>query len=136
MSGRPHSSHPEEAPRDRKTVVRKYCKIKLAMLTRCSSGVGGEITLNAIPISARLLALKRRGAQIYSKEPFDENQELRVGIGLPNGMTIQSNALVCACKPVPKRGGYASEFMFVDLSKRDVAILAAFLDKLSGSSGD
>lgn len=116
-----------ELERKRKEVVRKQCKVRMEVLMRCTTASLGEITEHYLEVKGGLLDLNRKGAHVYTREAFKENQELRIAIAFPDVAKIQAKALVCNSKFLPKQELYGSQILFLDMTPLDHGRLDAFL---------
>ncbi len=119
-----------EEERSRKHVLRHECKIRVEMLIRCLSKNTGEISDNWVPIKAGLLDLHKNAAHLHAKEPFQENQELRLAIGFPTGVIVKVSGLAYVSKFIPKREFYGVEVRFMAMSDTDRTRLEYFLNSL------
>ena len=120
----------ERGDKSRKHIIRRLCRVRMEMVVRCETRSLREITVNMTEIKGGLLDINRKGVQVHTREPFPENQELRIALGFPDGAKIQAKALACSSKFLPKHELYVSEILFLDMSPQDRASLDTFLSSL------
>jgi len=119
-----------DAERRRKHILRRECKLRVELLVRCRSRNTGEISENWVTVKAGLLNLHQNAAHIHTKEPLNENQELRIAIGFPTGVIVKATALAYSSKFLPKPEVYGVEVRFTEMSETDRARLGHFLAAL------
>ena len=119
-----------DAKRERRRAVRHKCKVRIEMIVRFSYGMSGDWSENAVEIKGRLLDLSTEGAMLYTKEPFEPGQELRLTILIPKELAIVTGAVVRWCEPVPEKDDLASGVKFRNLPAEGLAAIAKFLREL------
>lgn len=119
-----------EAEKNRKHVLRRECKLRVELLVRCQSKNTGEISENWVTAKASLLDLNRNTAHLLSRNPIEENQELRIAIGFPTGVIVKATGLVYSSKFLPKLEVYGVEVRFMSMNEMDRTRLDFFLTSL------
>lgn len=125
----------EAAEKRKRHAVRHNCKVAIKMVLRHAAGGSNEWSVDAIRVEGRVLDLSVGGASLFTKQPFDTGQELRLTILLRDGTKINTNAMVRWVKSVPQKGGSASGVQFVEVLEKDQQALNKFLRELSETSG-
>lgn len=125
----------KEAQRKRRRTIRHNCKVLIQMMVGFSPGDSDDWSVEAIKIRGRILDLSADGASLFTQQPFETGQELRLTIELPDRSQICTNAKVRWIKAVPQKDAYASGVQFIHVSKKDNKKLGKFLKELDATVG-
>ncbi len=118
-----------ELGKERRSEIRRQCRVVIEMLVRCTAGLTGDTTTSAIEVKGRLLDLTATGAQLQTRKEFDPGQELRLTMYLPDSV-VHALATVRWCKALGGHKGYASGVQFPQLAKPATKAIEAFLKRL------
>jgi c-di-GMP-binding flagellar brake protein YcgR len=129
------SAEQEAAEKRKRHAIRHNCKVAIKMLIGHAAGSSDSWSVDAIKVDGRVLDLSAGGASLFTKQPFETGQELRLTIQLRDGSKINTNALIRWIKSIPQKGGYASGVQFVEVSEKDRRAISKFLVELSETSG-
>ena len=125
----------DDAKRQRRRAVRHNCRVGIRMSIRHSAGRSDTWSEDSIRIEGRLLDLSPDGASLFTKNPFETGQELKLVIKLHDKTKISGTAVVRWVKSIPDKKGYASGVCLMDVSAKDKKHIIKFLDKLDATLG-
>jgi len=125
----------KERERQRRRTIRHNCKVGIDMLIGHAAGHSDTWSVDAVKVKGRVLDLSTGGASLYTKQPFDTGQELRLTIMLPEGGTVNTHAIVRWVKAMPEKQAYASGMQFVHVTDADQALIEGFLTELDATAG-
>ena len=125
----------KERERQRRRTIRHNCKVGIDMLIGHAAGYSDTWSVDAVKVKGRVLDLSTGGAALYTKQPFDTGQELRLTIVLPEGGTVNTHATVRWVKAMPEKQAYASGVQFVHVTDADQALIEGFLAELDATAG-
>lgn len=133
--GRRDADGSKEMERRRRRVIRHNCRVRIEMLIGMRSGNSDTWSVDAVKLKGRVLDLSVGGASLFTKQPFETGQELRLGVNLPDGSEINTHATVRWVKAVPEKDAYASGVQFMHVSAKDSKKLVKFLEDLDATVG-
>ena len=125
----------KEAQRTRRRTIRHTCKVAIEMLIGYSAGNSDDWSVDAVKVGGRILDLSPDGASLFTKQPLETGQELRLAIELRDASKISTNAVVRWVKAIPEKGGYASGVQFGEVTRKDRKRITKFLDELDATAG-
>jgi hypothetical protein len=125
----------KEERRKRRHAIRHTCQVKIEMLIGKAGGFSNDWLVDAVDIRGRLLDLSADGASLFTKQPLETGQELRLAVGLLDSLCIHTGATVRWVKALPDKDGYASGAQFNHLPKEDQQRLNSFLAELETTAG-
>ncbi|MBX7256723.1 MAG: PilZ domain-containing protein [Candidatus Hydrogenedentes bacterium] len=129
------SSGGHEIRRKRRHVIRHTCQVAIEMMIGMAAGASDVWSVSAVKIKGKLLDLSLEGASLFTSQPLETGQELKLTIALRNGARISAASVVRWIKAVPEKGGFASGAQFrglTDDAKRQLAKFLAELDQTVG----
>ena len=125
----------KELARARRRAIRHNCKVGIDMLVKHRQGMGDSWSTDTFAVEGRILDLSVEGASLYTKNPFEAHQELRLVIQLEDKTAIQAEAAVRWVKASSRNGGYTSGVEFTKVSGKDQKKVAKFLKVLDETFG-
>lgn len=133
--GRRAGDSGHEARRQRRRVIRHNCSVEIQMEIGLATGNSDEWSVDAVAIKGRLLDLSHDGASLFTKQPLDMGQRLRLAIHTPNSKPLYTSGTIRWTKSVPDKGGYAAGVQFVQLEAKDRRRLDKYLTGLDRTIG-
>lgn len=124
------ASQSHDVKRERRHRIREACKLAIHMEIGHASGHSTDWSTDSVEVKGKLYDLSAGGASIYTKQPFETGQRLRLDIIIPSGARIASLANVRWVKAIPEKGVYMSGVKFLDMTPRDGQNLTRFLAEL------
>ncbi len=119
-----------EQRHEKRRAIRHTCKVTIELIMAYSSGRSNDWSVDSVEVKGRLLDLSENGAALMTRERFETGQELRLGIHLPSGTTINTVATIRWTKAVPEKGACASGVQFKHVADRDRQLITEFLKEL------
>jgi len=125
----------EAKGRQRRRIIRHNCKVGIEMLIGRAVGFSNDWSVDAVKVRGRVLDLSPGGASLYTKQPFETGQQLRLAVTLPEGGALNTHATVRWVKAMPERKAYASGVQFTHVSDADRKLVEEFLAELDATAG-
>ncbi len=125
----------KEAGHRRRRAIRHNCKVTIRMVVAYASGTSDDWSRSALRINGRVLDLSVGGASLFTKDPFETNQQIELLISLQGGASINAQGAVKWIKAMPEKHGCASGIQFTTVSSKDQRKITKFLKKLDASAG-
>ena len=123
---------PRHAGRRKRRKIRHSCAVALVGFSKHPAD---QASLDQDELDIRVLDLTPGGASLLARHHFHVGQELGLVLGLGNGATISTEALVRWTKPVPEREAFAVGVHFVHMSRDDSERIGRFLSELDDGPG-
>ncbi|MBN2308106.1 MAG: PilZ domain-containing protein [Candidatus Hydrogenedentes bacterium] len=125
----------KDAERVRRRTIRHTCKVGIQMEIGYAGGGSDTWTVDAVDLKGRLLDLSHEGASVFTRQPLETGQQLRLAVELRDGSAFHTKAAVRWVKAIPEKNGSASGVQFLHLTKKDQKALDAFLSELDVTAG-
>ncbi len=116
--------------RARRRAIRHECKVRIEALVRCTDAITKHVSTNALEYKGRLLDLTPKAITLFMREPLDEDQKLRILIGLPGERPLATQAVVKWAKPMPDKDAFAVCARFKKLPPEELNTILRYLHAL------
>ena len=125
----------EEAERERRRIIRHNCRAVVEMDTGYAAGASQNWSVESIKTKGRVLDLSTIGAALFTREPFEVDQDVRITIKVKNGSKIMTNGSIRWVRPIPEKDGHAFGVQFTDIDTDDRMKIRKFLAQLDATLG-
>ena len=121
--------------RKRRHVIRHTCQVNIEMVIGHRAATASDWSVDAIKVRGKLLDLSNDGASLYTKQPLETGQELRLAIALNEEFTLHTTGTVRWVKDLPEKKAYASGAQFGPITDADRRTLEKFLKEIDTTAG-